>query len=110
MNDNYDPISPEDPIDGSFFVDKVLERFGIDPNEPSNQLAMRWRDMVGEEVSKHVFFDRIDGDVVIIACDHPSRASYIKINGNDVIKRIKSAFPELDVKKIQVRVVSARRI
>lgn len=109
MRDNYSPISPEDPLDGSFYVDQVLKRFGIDPSEPSNQLAMRWRDIVGEDVSKHVFFDRIDGDVVHIACDHPSRASYMKINGNDVIKKIKAAFPELDVKRIQVRVVPVRR-
>ena len=107
--DLYSPLSPEDPVDGSLFVDQVLMRFGIDPNEPSNQLAMRWHDIVGEEVSKHVFFEKIDGEAVHIACDNPSMASYMKINGNDVIKKIKAVFPELEVKKIQVRVVPIRR-
>ena len=30
--DMYAPLSPEDPVDGSLFVDQVLMRFGIDPN------------------------------------------------------------------------------
>ena len=107
--DMYAPLSPEDPVYGSLFVDQVLMRFGIDPNEPSNQLAMRWHDIVGEEVAKHVFFEKVDGDAVHIACDNPSRASYMKINGNDVIKKIKTVFPELEVKRIQVRVVPTRR-
>lgn len=108
-SDMYAPLSPEDPVDGSLFVDQVLMRFGIDPNEPSNQLAMGWHDIVGEEVAKHVFFEKVDGDAVHIACDNPSRASYMKINGNDVIKKIKTVFPELEVKRIQVRVVPTRR-
>ena len=33
----------------------------------------------------------------------------MKINGNDVIKKIKTVFPELEVKRIQVRVVPTRR-
>ena len=108
--DNYSPLAPEDPMFGSIFVDQVLERFGIDPNDPSNQLSMRWHDIVGSEISDHTFFEKMEGKTIYVACDNPSRASYIKLNGKDILKNIKGVFPELEINKISVRVVPQRRI
>lgn len=109
QKDKYTPIAPEDPVYGNIFVDQVLKRFGINPNEPATQLAMRWNDIIGNEFSKNVFFEKIDNQTVYISCDNPSLASYVKLNGNEIMKKIISVFPELDIKKIVVRVTPKRR-
>ena len=107
--DKYSPLAPEDPMFGNVFIDQVLQRFGIDPTDPSNQLLMRWHDIVGSEISKHTFFEKIEENTLHIACDNPSRASYIKLNGKDILKNIKGVFPELEINKISVRVIPSRR-
>jgi len=109
QKDKYSPVAPEDPAYGNIFVDQVLKRFGINPNEPANQLAMRWRDIIGKEFSKNALFEKIDGETIYISCDNASLASYVKLNGNEIIKKIIAVFPELDIKKITVRVVPKRR-
>ncbi len=102
--DNYKPLSSEDPVKGTVFMDQVLNKFHIDLNDPKGQLMIHWRTVVGEDLAEHVKFDRIDKGVLYVVCDHPSRAAFMRINASEVLKSIRSIYPELDLKKIVTRI------
>ena len=101
---DYARLAPEAPVDGAFYIDKILEKFGIDINTPEAQLNFRWVDVVGEELAKVISYEKVKDGVLNIACKNPSVATYVRLNSKDIIKKIDSAFPELEVKKIAVRV------
>ena len=102
--DNYESLSPEDPIESSVYLEKVFERFGIDINSPEVQLNLRWADIIGEELAKVISFEKIFNENLFIVCKSASYATYVRLNSNDIIKKIDSTFPELRVKKIIVKV------
>lgn len=114
MKDNYNDeaserISPEVPIESGAYIDKVFEKFGIDVNSPEVQLNIRWKDIVGEELSKVIGFEKIAENTLGVVCKSASIASYVRLNSSDIIKKVDSAFPELEIKKISVRVQPYRR-
>ena len=106
--DKYDALANEDPVSGEVFLNQVLDRFNIDLNDPVNQIIIRWKDIAGEDIAKHTRCERISDGVLYLACDHPSRASYIRLNSSEIIKRITGVFPEVDLKKIVTHVKTRR--
>lgn len=107
--DNYESLSPEDPVKGGVFLDEIFERFGIDINSPESQLNLRWSDIIGAELSKVIFYEKIVNDILFVVCKSASYASFVRLNSNDILKKVDSAFPELKIKKIMVRVLPYRR-
>lgn len=102
--DKYKPMAAEDPVNSQVFVDQIFERLGIDMSDPSRQLMVQWKSIVGPSIAEHVKCEGIKDGAILVSCDHPSRASYIRINEKDIIKTVLSVFPELKVKKISARV------
>ncbi len=102
--DNYKTLSPEDPADSGVYIDKIFERFGININSPEVQLNIRWSDIVGTELAKEIFYEKISNETLFIICKSSSYASFVRLNSNDIIKKVNSAFPELKIKKIFLRV------
>ena len=102
-------ISPDVPIAGGAYIDKIFEKFGIDISSPEVQLNLRWADIVGKELVKSIGFDKLADGVLSVVCKSASIASYVRLNSNDIIKKVNSAFPELEVKKLSVRVQPYRR-
>ena len=106
--DNYKALASEDPVSGEVFLDQVLDRFHIDLKDPVNQIMVRWKDFAGSAISEHAVCEKYKDGVLYLVCDHPSRASYIRMNSSELIKRIKGVFPEVDLKKIVTRVKPSR--
>ncbi len=106
--DNYQALANEDPVSGSVFLDQVMDRFNIDLKDPVNQMMLRWKDIVGEQIAQHTRCERFSDGVLYLICDHPSRASYIRMNRSELIKRVTGVFPEVDLKKIVTRVKPIR--
>lgn len=107
--DNNERIAPDVPIDGSNYIDKVFEKFGIDINSPEIQLSIRWADIVGQELSKVIGFEKIAAGMLEVACKNATIASYVRLNSGDIIKKVDAAFPELKVNKLLVRVQPYRK-
>ena len=104
--DNYQRLSPEDPVSGKIFFDQVLDRHSIDLKDPSNQLVIHFNEIMDSSLKDHVRCTGYKDGVVYLVADHPSRASYIRLNSREIKKTISSVFPELDLKKIVTRVVT----
>ncbi|MBR2282491.1 MAG: DUF721 domain-containing protein [Spirochaetales bacterium] len=102
--DSYERLEPEDPISGSVFFDQVLDRFDIDLADPANQILIHWKDIVDVSISEHSRPQKLKDGVLYIVCDHPSRASYIRLNSTEIVKSIKGVYPEVDLKKIVTRI------
>ena len=90
------------------FLDQVLERFNIDLKDPVNQIMVRWKDFAGRAIAEHAVCERYKDGVLYLICDHPSRASYIRMNSSEIIKKITGVYPEIDLKKIVTRVKTGR--
>ena len=78
--DNYQRLAPEDPVSGKIFFDQVLERHNIDLTDPSNQLTMHFNELLEPSLRDHVRCTGFRDGVLYLECDHPSRASYIRLN------------------------------
>ncbi len=102
--DNYNRLEPEDPMSGSVYFDQVLERFDIDLGNPSNQIFIHWSELVDPAIAEHSRPQKLKDGVLYLICDHPSRASYIRLNSREIVKSIKGVYPEVDLKKIVTRV------
>lgn len=105
--DNYVPLANEEPVSGKVFLEQVLDRFHIDLSDPVNQLMAQWPNVVGKEIAEHVRFNGLRNGVLYVVCDHPSRATYVRLNSKEMIKTILGVFPEIDLKKIVTRVKSS---
>lgn len=106
FRDSYKPLSKELPVSGEVFFNQVLERFDINLNDPANQVIMRWEKIAGQELAAHSRCDRIENNILYVSCDHPTRAAYIRLNCREILKNIKSIYPEIDLKKIVTRIIA----
>ena len=104
QEDHYKCLESEDPVSGTIFFDQVLDRFGIDLNDVNNQVLINWSTIVGEDMAKHVKCEKISKGTLYLICDHPSRASYVKLSSSELKKKINGIYPEIDIKKIIARV------
>lgn len=102
--DMYKRLAPEDPVSGEVFFDQVLERHNIDLKDPENQLVIHFTSMVDPSLEGHVRCTGFKDGILYLVCDHPSRATYIRLNGSEMKKKIRGVFPEIDLKKIVTRV------
>ena len=102
--DNYKPLANEDPTSSKVFFDQVLDRFNIDLDDVSSQVILNWKTLVEPAVAEHSKCEKIKDGTMYVICDHPSRASYIRLNSKEIIKSIKGVFPEIELKKIVTRV------
>ncbi|MBQ7643600.1 MAG: DUF721 domain-containing protein [Spirochaetales bacterium] len=105
--DNYKPLANEDPTSSDVFFNQVLDRFHIDLDDVSSQVVVHWKTLVEPAVADHSKCEKIKDGVLYLTCDHPSRASYIRLNSREIIKSIRSVFPEIELKKIITRVKNA---
>ena len=102
--DNYKPLAKEDPAPSKVFFDQVMDRFHIDLDDTNSQLILNWKNSVEPVVAEHSKCEKIKDGVLYVNCDHSSHASYIRLNAREIMKSIKSIYPEIELKKIITRV------
>ena len=102
--DNYKPLAKEDPAPSKVFFDQVMDRFHIDLDDTNSQLILNWKNIVEPVVAEHSKCEKIKDGILYVNCDHSSHASYIRLNAREIMKSIKSIYPEIELKKIITRV------
>ena len=102
--DNYKPLAKEDPSSSKVFFDQVLDRFHIDLDDVLSQVFLNWKNLVDPVVAEHSKCEKIKDGTLYVICDHPTHASYIRLNAKELIKKICGVFPEIELKKIVTRV------
>lgn len=100
--DDNQPLSPEDPVSSQVFMDKILKRFNIDLNSSASQLCSQWNIVAGSMANMCSFVSLKNGNLTV-ACSHPARASSVRMSKNELVKSIKAVFPDLEIKKVTVR-------
>ena len=102
--DDYKPLSPEDPVNSTFFFKDILNRLKIDLNSPEHVLSRQWADVVGANLATSSRFCSIENNVLKVKCTNSSSAALFRMNSSEVIKKVNSLFPELNIIKVNVRV------
>ena len=67
-------------------------------------MILNWKNIVEPMVAEHSKCEKIKDGVLYVNCDHASHASYIRLNAREIMKAIRSIYPELELKKIITRV------
>ncbi|MCR4675759.1 MAG: DUF721 domain-containing protein [Sphaerochaetaceae bacterium] len=102
--DSHRHLCPEDPLDSKVFFDQVLKDLRIDMNSSENQLKLTWKMITGEQIGSMSRCENIKNGTVYVECTHPASAAGIRMNSRELIKKINSVFPDLNINKIRVRV------
>lgn len=102
--DYHECLASEDPVKSTVFMDKILKRFNIDLSSPESQVSANWALIVGSNMSSLCSFGSLKDGILTVFCTHPTHASAVRMNKNEILKNIKSIFPELKVTKLEVRI------
>ena len=102
--DVYEPVMPEDPEKSSVFLDGVLERLKINVRAPENQIVIQWKSIIPEYISQHCMCAGFKDSVLYVVCDNAAKAGITRLNSREIMKLVNSAFPEFNIKKINIRV------
>lgn len=103
MKDDREPLAPEDPVSSEVFIQKILKRFKKTLDSSENQLSANWS-VVLPSMSQLCSFVSLKDGVLTVSCNHPAKASAVRMNKGEIIKNIKGVFPDLDVKSVIVRI------
>lgn len=102
--DPNERLEPENPTSSKQFFDVIFKRFNIDRSAPEAMIASQWAQIVGDNLAKISKFGGIKNGELTVLCTNGSEATLFRMNKNEVIKNIKSVFPELNINKINIRV------
>lgn len=102
--EDYEHLSPEDPVSSTVFFKDILNRLNIDLNAPEHVLSSQWAQIAGENLANISSFCGIENGVLKVKCTNSSTASLFRMNSREIIKKINSIFPELNIIKVNVRV------
>ncbi len=102
--DVYEHVMPEDPEKSSLYLDSVLERLKINIKAPENQLVLQWKSIIPEYISQHCMCAGFKEGVLYVVCDNAAKAGITRLNSREIIKLVNTAFPEFNIKKINIRV------
>ena len=95
--------------DGAVYISNATAKCEKYGKNLEFSLLKQWEDSGYEDYRPATITVSIYKDgVLYLICDHPSRASYIRMNSSEIIKKITGVFPELDLKKIVTRVKTRR--
>ncbi len=104
VNEDYEHLSPEDPVSSTVFFKDILDRLKIDLNSPEHVLSSQWSVIVGENLAEVSSFCGLKNNVINVKCTNSSTAALFRINSKEIIKKINTIFPEANVTRVHVRV------
>lgn len=97
----YNRLSPPDAQPSSVFMEGVLKRLHIDMESPMQLVQYNWEKIIGENFSRTVSLKSIENGVMTVKCQNSSVAGLLRLNSREIIKRVTSLFPDIDLKKIK---------
>ena len=102
--DLYKPSMPEDPQASSVYLDRVMKRLKIDINSPENRLVFQWSLIVPQYLAQHCKCAGCRDGILYVVCENQAKAGLVRLNSRELIKNVNAAFPEFNIKKINIRV------
>lgn len=106
FEDNYERVSPEDPVNGKIFLDKIFQRHKIDLSAPERQISLQWKNIASGQLAEISHCSGVRNGVLFVVCSNQSEASLVRMSKNEILKNAKAAFPELNITNINIRVQS----
>ena len=85
-------------------LEKLLARLHCDDSNPYAGLHRQWMDIVGVDLIAHVKLADVKGHTLVVEVDHPAWSNLVLMRKKQIIGRVRSAFPALDIKLLQLRV------
>ena len=83
-----------------------LDKKQLDAAKSYSSFFRSWENIVGENIAAHSEVKDIRNHTVLIEVDHPGWIQMIQINYQRILKAIQIRYPELNVKKIHLRLGS----
>ena len=99
----YTRLKPDVPVSSSVFLDNVMQRLNIDFSLPETQIQLQWEFFIGKHLYDYCKFSGIKNGTLFIVCENASYSATVRMCRNEILKKISSTFPELNVVKISAR-------
>lgn len=103
FTDNYERLSPEEPVKGTDYFNEVLKFHKIDLSDPEKQIILQWKNIAGPSIASITKCKGLNNGVLEITCLHSAQAGLVRLHSCEIIKNIKTVFPQIRLDKINIR-------
>ena len=92
--------SGRDPIMASSTIDSLMEYFRWQSQMEEAELFVRWPEIVGELNAKNTQPENLANCKLTIRCKSTAWATQLRLMQTQILEKISSSFPELEIKSI----------
>jgi predicted nucleic acid-binding Zn ribbon protein len=92
--------SGRDPITASSTIDSLMEDFRWQSQMEEAELFVRWPEIVGEINAKNTQPENLANGKLTIRCKSTAWATELRLMQTQILEKISSSFPELEIKSI----------
>jgi predicted nucleic acid-binding Zn ribbon protein len=92
--------SGRDPITASRTIDSLMEDFRWQSQLEEAELFVRWPEIVGELNAKNTQPENLANGKLTIRCKSTAWATELRLMQTQILEKISSSFPELEIKSI----------
>jgi predicted nucleic acid-binding Zn ribbon protein len=89
-----------DPITASSTIDSLMEDFRWQSQMEEAELFVRWPEIVGEINAKNTQPENLSNGKLTVRCKSTAWATELRLMQTQILERISSSFPELEIKSI----------
>ena len=82
-------------------VDALAVQLGWSSALAQSDLLDGWRELAGEETSKHAVPDAIVDGVLVVRCESTAWATQLRMMRSELLARIAERFPDADIQSIR---------
>jgi predicted nucleic acid-binding Zn ribbon protein len=92
--------SGRDPIKASSSIDSLMEDFRWQSQMEEAELFVRWPEIVGELNAKNTQPENLANGKLTVRCKSTAWATELRLMQSQILEKISSSFPELEIKSI----------
>ena len=92
--------SGRDPITASSTIDSLMEDFRWQSQMEEAELFVRWPEIVGEINAKNTQPENLANGKLTVRCKSTAWATELRLMQTQILEKISSSFPELEIKSI----------
>jgi len=85
---------------------EVLGRAGFDPQAPQAMIYRLWDELLGADLAGSAWLRDIRRGRLEVVVDHPARLQLVRLRQQEILRRVRRRFPELEVTGLYVVVGS----
>jgi predicted nucleic acid-binding Zn ribbon protein len=92
--------SGRDPITASSTIDSLMQDFRWQSQMEEAELFVRWPEIVGELNAKNTQPENLANGKLTVRCKSTAWATELRLMQTQILEKISSSFPELEIKSI----------